>query len=108
MATTDTRAAQPGIHDIDALVRPSKLRRIAWLGALAAVVAGGALFAYSRWFKAEAVVPPTIQEVTVTRGPLATTLTTSGSAAAGQSAALAFASTGRVASVSVRVGDQVT
>lgn len=107
MATTDTRGAAGAIADIDALVRPSRLRGLAWLAALLIVVGGATLLGYRRWFQPAPVVPPTIQEIQVTRGPLASTLTASGSAAAGQSAALAFGSPGRVTAVAVRVGDAV-
>lgn len=106
MATTDTRVGA-ATADIDALVRPSRARRLIWLGVLGAILVGGGVLSYERWLKPVPPVPPSIQEVTVSRGALATTLTTSGSAAAGQTAALSFASAGRVTSVSVRVGDQI-
>lgn len=107
MATTESRTAPGAIADIDALVRPSRFRRLAWLTALLVIAGGVTYFAYQRWFVPAPVVPPTIQEVQVTRGPLASTLSTSGAAAAGQSAALAFPANGRVTGVSVRVGDAV-
>ncbi len=107
MATTESRTTPTAIADIDALVRPSRLRRFGWLAALLVVLGGASYLGYQRWFVSAPVVPPTIQEVQVTRGPLASTLSTSGSAAAGQSAALAFGTNGRVTSVSVRVGDAV-
>ncbi|MFN8639241.1 MAG: hypothetical protein U0360_07240 [Dehalococcoidia bacterium] len=107
MATTDTRASSGAVADIDALVRPSRFKQLAWLTLAVLVVGGGTYFGYRRWFQPAPVVPPTITEVQVTRGPLASTLTTSGSAAAGQSAALSFAAAGRVVGVSVKVGDTV-
>lgn len=107
MATTDTRTPAGAVADIDALVRPSRLKQLAWLALAVLVVGGGTYFGYRRWFQPAPVVPPTITEVQVTRGPLASTLTTSGSAAAGQSAALSFPSAGRVVGVSVKVGDTV-
>ncbi|MSP22438.1 MAG: HlyD family efflux transporter periplasmic adaptor subunit [Dehalococcoidia bacterium] len=106
MATTDTRTGQTGVADIEALVQPSMSRRVVWLGAAGVLVIGAGWFSYNR-FKAAPVVPPTIQELQVSRGPLATTLTTSGAAAAGQTAALSFAAGGRVTGVSVKVGDSV-
>lgn len=108
MATTEARSGERALADIDALVRPSRWRRLGWLTAVLAVVGVGVYFGYQRWFKAAPLVAPTVTEVQVSRGPLASTLSTSGTAAAGQSAALAFSAGGRVTSVSVRVGDTVT
>ncbi len=107
MAATEARSGERAIADIDALVRPSRVRRGAWLAAIVAVLGVAGYLGYRQWFTAAPVVPPTITEVQVTRGPLASTLSTSGTAAAGQSAALAFSAGGRVTGVSVRVGDTV-
>ena len=50
---------------------------------------------------------PTFEKISVERGNLATTLTTSGTAAARGSAELNFGSSGVVASIEVEIGEQV-
>ena len=50
---------------------------------------------------------PTFEEIVVERGDLATTLTTSGTAAARESAELNFGTSGVVETVEVALGDQI-
>ena len=69
----------------------------------------GAFFGFREWYADDGSTDsvPTFEQVTVERGNIATTLTTSGTATARESAELNFGSSGVVETVEVELGDQV-
>ena len=69
----------------------------------------GAFFGFREWYADDGSTDsvPTFEQVTVERSNIATTLTTSGTATARESAELNFGSTGVVETVEVELGDQV-
>ena len=69
----------------------------------------GAFFGFREWYADEGSTDsaPTFEQVTVERSNIATTLTTSGTATARESAELNFGSSGVVETVEVELGDQV-
>ncbi len=69
----------------------------------------GAFFGFREWYADEGSMDsvPTFEQVTVERSNIATTLTTSGTATARESAELNFGSSGVVETVEVELGDQV-
>ena len=69
----------------------------------------GGLFGFREWYANDGSSDsgPTFQQVTVERSNIATTLTTSGTATARESAELNFGSSGVVETVEVELGDQV-
>ena len=69
----------------------------------------GGFCGFTEWYVDDGSVDsvPTFDQVTVERGNIATTLTTSGTAAARKSAELNFGSSGVVETVEVELGDQV-
>lgn len=69
------------------------------------IVAG--VFGWQRMTASAASTTTRVQTATVTRGSLSATVNASGNVSAPTSAALAFQSSGRVAQVPVKVGDQV-
>jgi len=69
----------------------------------------GAFFGFREWYADDGSTDsvPTFEQVTVERSNIATTLTTSGTATARESAELNFGSSGVVETVEVELGDQV-
>ena len=69
----------------------------------------GGLFGFREWYADDGSTDsgPTFEQVTVERSNIATTLTTSGTAAARESAELNFGSSGVVKTVEVELGDQI-
>ena len=69
----------------------------------------GAFFGFREWYADDGSTDsvPIFEQVTVERGNIATTLTTSGTATARESAELNFGSSGVVETVEVELGDQV-
>ena len=69
----------------------------------------GAFFGFREWYADDGSTDsvPTFEQVTVERSNIATTLTTSGTATARESAELNFGSSGVVETVEVGLGDQV-
>ena len=69
----------------------------------------GGLFGFREWYADDGSTDsgPTFEQVTVERSNIATTLTTSGTAAARESAELNFGSSGVVRTVEVELGDQI-
>ena len=69
----------------------------------------GAFFGFREWYADDGSTDsvPTFEQVTVERGNIATTFTTSGTATARESAELNFGSSGVVETVEVELGDQV-
>lgn len=94
--------------DIDALVRSRRSPRRWALLLLAVVVAVVAVLAwlFTRSGDVEVVFEP--QRVTATTGQLTTTVELSGSAAAAQTSSLSFGVGGKVDSVEVEIGDEVS
>ena len=75
---------------------------------LTGIILGG-FCGFTEWYVDDGSVDsvPTFDQVTVERGNIATTLTTSGTATARESAELNFGSSGVVETVEVELGDQV-
>jgi len=75
---------------------------------LTGIILGG-FYGFTEWYLDDGSVDsvPTFDQVTVERGNIATTLTTSGTATARESAELNFGSSGVVETVEVELGDQV-
>ena len=75
---------------------------------LTGIILGG-FFGFREWYADDGSIDsvPTFEQVTVERGNIATTLTTSGTATARESAELNFGSSGVVETVEVELGDQV-
>ena len=75
---------------------------------LTGIILGG-FFGFKEWYVDDGSVDavPTFEQVTVERSNIATTLTTSGTATARESAELNFGSSGVVETVEVELGDQV-
>ena len=94
----------------DSPARVRWFRRLRWYGVVAIVL----VVALGLWFllrpdgESSATVTTTKQLVTVTRGPLTSTVTADGTADAAQTDELSFTSSGTVTAVSVAAGDKVT
>jgi len=75
---------------------------------LTGIILGG-FFGFREWYADDGSIDsvPTFEQVTVERSNIATTLTTSGTATARESAELNFGSSGVVETVEVELGDQV-
>ena len=86
-----------------------RFRRVSTWAIGITVLAAAALVVYSVFFVdgEVAATESTVERVTVERGELTTTLTTSGTAAAGASSQLTFAAGGQVVAVEAGIGDQV-
>jgi len=82
-------------------------RQLAILGVALLVSTAAGYFGYSRFFRAEAATTQN-QVVTVQRGTLTATVTTTGSVVASQQARLTFDTGGRLQNILVSVGDVVT
>ena len=94
--------------DIDALLRGTSSRR-RWLiplAVFAALVAAATIYLLLRGGESDIVIEP--QPAQATLGQLTTTLSISGTAAAGRSANLSFGVGGEVVTVEVEAGDEVS
>src|SRR5512143_1706513 len=76
-------------------------------GVILIVLIAAGVFGWQRMTASAAGTTTRVQTATVTRGSLSATVNASGNVSTPTSAALAFQSSGRVAEVPVKVGDQV-
>jgi macrolide-specific efflux system membrane fusion protein len=76
-------------------------------GALAALVLGGAVLAYSQLGTRQAAGEAAVRTVTASRGSVVASVSASGAVQSARSRALAFGTTGTVEKIHVKVGDKV-
>ncbi len=82
-------------------------RKLFIIGIAGIILAAGVAFFLQRSMTASAAPAVSTQTVKVTRGSLNATVSAAGNVSAPNTTALAFSSSGRVASVAVKVGDKV-
>ena len=82
-------------------------KKIMWLSAILVVVLAAGAFAYRAIASSKASTTTTTQTATVERGSLTSTLSSSGNTRSGQTATIAWQTSGKVGDFALKVGDLV-